>query len=121
IELIDMIQQEMEENPLLEVIRADAMDYVGSCSTQFGLVVLDLFIGRMVPPQFETELFWSRLSRLVKRPGMVMFNKMVFDEQTRLQSAQLQEVARKSFEKVTVRRIRGPVENHVLIGEHLKD
>ncbi|MBE0640609.1 MAG: hypothetical protein IH599_01155 [Bacteroidales bacterium] len=109
------------DDPLLEIVKADAQDYVTRCSNPFGLVIVDLFIGKDVPSQFEEDYFWSRLGRLVKSPGMLIFNKMVYDEQTRAQSAHLQDLAQKNFEQVRVRRIAGPWENHIIIGENVKE
>jgi hypothetical protein len=109
------------DDPRLEIVKADARDYVATCSSSYGLVIVDLFIGKDVPPQFEEEYFWSRLGRIVKKPGMLLFNKMVYDEASRAQSAHLQDLARKNFEQVRVRRIKGPWENHIIIGENAKE
>ena len=108
------------KDPLLEVVHADAHDYVSNCSKLFGLVVVDLYVGRDVPPECEEELFWAKLGHIVSKPGLLMFNKVVYDEETRAQASRLQGLAERYFDSMRVRRIIDTWENHIIIGENQK-
>lgn len=58
----------------LEVICADAEEYVKSTEEKFGLVIVDLFLDLLVPEQFFSLAFWNNVNHLLNRDGKVLFN-----------------------------------------------
>lgn len=111
----------LEEDNLLEIIHSDARDFVNHCEQVFGLIIVDLYVGRDVPEVFEQESFLRRLASLCARPGMLMFNKIVYDNQSRSQASRIQENLSRYFDETRTRRIKEKWENHVVIGENLKN
>lgn len=108
------------KDPLLEIVNMDAMEYVDQCENVFGLIIVDLYVGKDVPETFEQESFLRKLSGLVARPGMLMFNKIVHDEKTRSQASRVREHIERYFDETRIRRIKEKWENHIIIGENVK-
>ncbi len=61
--------------PAVEIIRDDASDFVERCTREYKLIVVDIYLDRFVPPQFETETFIRNLYRLLTPGGRLVFNK----------------------------------------------
>lgn len=61
--------------PALEIIRDDALAYVERCTQYFKLIVVDIYLDRFVPPQFENLGFIRDLYRILVPGGKVVFNK----------------------------------------------
>ncbi|MDX1603598.1 MAG: fused MFS/spermidine synthase [Salinimicrobium sediminis] len=64
----------IEEHQPLEIICADAEDFVNTTSGKFGLIIIDLFLDLRVPEKFFSQLFWQNISRLLRPEGKVLFN-----------------------------------------------
>ena len=64
----------IEEYGPLEIICADAEDFVRSGTGDFGLIIVDLFLDLQVPEQFFTPAFWNNISSLLMHHGKVIFN-----------------------------------------------
>jgi len=62
------------------LICADAQAYVMQCTEQFDLVIMDVFFDDLIPEQFETEDFLTRLKDLVKADGLLMYNRLAFNK-----------------------------------------
>lgn len=60
--------------PKLEIIEADAREYVKASTSTFDLIIIDLFIGLKVPGVFFTPLFWNNLLHKVRKQGTILFN-----------------------------------------------
>ncbi|HKR04065.1 MAG TPA: methyltransferase domain-containing protein [Bacteroidia bacterium] len=61
----------------LELICADALEFVQQCNSKFDLIVLDLFIDNKVPSQFESPGFLLALKKLMGNKSILLFNKIV--------------------------------------------
>jgi spermidine synthase len=61
----------------------DAGDFVERCNQQFDLIVVDLFVGAEVPPQFKQERFLRNLGRLLAPEGISFFNVAIHNEEVR--------------------------------------
>lgn len=59
----------------LEILQLDAMDFVNACNEKFKLIVVDIYVDNALPPQFEEESFFRRLSNCLEPGGKIVFNK----------------------------------------------
>lgn len=74
--VIDIAANEFQVVPStnLEIIRADAYDFIVDCTKQFDLVIIDLFIDTKVPQKFHSLEFWNSLSKTISPKGYFIFN-----------------------------------------------
>lgn len=70
---------DIEKYKSLQIVQADAFEYVQQCNDKFDLIVVDLFIGDTVPAAFASEEFISNLKRLSNEKCCVAYNKMTDD------------------------------------------
>jgi hypothetical protein len=61
----------------LNLVCADAFEFVQKCDSNFDLVVVDLFIDNKVPFQFESTEFFDALKKLMENPSILLFNKII--------------------------------------------
>ncbi|MGD0711833.1 MAG: methyltransferase domain-containing protein [Bacteroidales bacterium] len=62
------------------VINADAVDFMMQNKELFDLVVIDVYVDNLVPQSCETESFLKQVKKSLHINGLVVFNKMIFDE-----------------------------------------
>ena len=67
---------DIEKYKSLEIVQADAFEFVQQCNEKFDLIVVDLFVGDTVPTDFASEEFISNLKRLSNDKCCVAYNKM---------------------------------------------
>ena len=67
----------------------DAGAFVARCDQQFDLIVVDVFVGVEVPPQFKQEDFLSGLGRLLAPQGICFFNVAIHNQEVRIESQDL--------------------------------
>lgn len=61
----------------LEIVRADAFEWVHTAPTsQFGLIVVDLFVDLALPAGLQTTAFWQELRRILRPGGYILFNTL---------------------------------------------
>lgn len=70
----------------VQVVNADAIDYVVQCQEQFDLIVVDLFVDALVPPGAEQSGFLLRLAELLSPQGLLLFNRLMHSPGLREQS-----------------------------------
>ncbi len=73
----------------LELFETDARDFIRTCNRTFALVVTDVYINNRVPEAFETIDFLSDVKHCLQPGGKLVFNKLVTDEETRLEYERL--------------------------------
>jgi len=61
-------------SPNLTIHNSDAFEFVKQCSSQYDLVIVDLFIDNVVPPQFYSEEFCQNISNILSEKGSILFN-----------------------------------------------
>ena len=83
---------ELGRTPKLEIVCADALEYVRTSQRSFDLVVVDLFVDDRVPPQFRTRWFVRRAAELLRPGGLLAFN-VIDDTETARREADDVEVA----------------------------
>ena len=59
----------------LKIIETDAFDFVKNCNTKFDLVIFDIYINNEIPSQFETEVFFHSLKKVIAQNGTLIYNK----------------------------------------------
>jgi ubiquinone/menaquinone biosynthesis C-methylase UbiE len=67
---------DIEKYKSLQIVQADAFEFVQQCNEKFDLIVVDLFVGDTVPTDFSSEEFISNLKRLSNDKCCVAYNKM---------------------------------------------
>lgn len=60
----------------IELICADATEFVKNDKHKYELVIVDLFIDDIVPDAFEQKEFLLSLKKLLSENGLLMFNRM---------------------------------------------
>lgn len=60
----------------LDIICDDAFNFVKKCNSRFDLIIMDIFIDNVVPPQFETEDFLASVKKIMSRESLFIFNTM---------------------------------------------
>jgi len=58
----------------LEIVNADANEFVKSINVNYDMVIVDLFIDDHVPVDFYGESFWEQITRLLNKSGSFIFN-----------------------------------------------
>lgn len=67
----------LEDYGDVEVVVADAADFVRSCGERFDLVVVDLFVDATVPLAAEQDEFLLRLEKMLRPGGLLLFNRLM--------------------------------------------
>src|SRR5690606_31610522 len=67
-------QFNIERHAPLEIVCDDALEFVKHPPSQYGLVIIDIFIDLAVPPQFFTSEFMENIYKLLEPGGEVLFN-----------------------------------------------
>lgn len=67
---------DIEKYKSLQIVQADAFEFVQQINEKFDLIVVDLFVGDTVPADFSSEEFISNLKRLSNDKCCVAYNKM---------------------------------------------
>ena len=70
----------------LQILQMDAMDFVNACNEKFKLIIVDIYVDNALPPQFEEESFFRRLSNCLEPGGKIVFNKFA-DSNAKLSEA----------------------------------
>ncbi len=60
----------------IEILCADAYQYVAQSKNRFDLIIVDLFIDSTVPSAFNQRLFSENLKNLLTDSGLLLFNRM---------------------------------------------
>jgi len=60
------------------IVCDNGYNYVLNTSNKFDLVVIDAFIDRKVPDEFETKTFLLALKNILNNNGVVIFNKVIY-------------------------------------------
>lgn len=75
-EIIKIAQEEfqLQPNNNLDIVCEDALKYINQDSTQFDLIIIDLFIDTKVPEQFLELSFWEVVLKRKAVNGALLFN-----------------------------------------------
>lgn len=90
------------------LICADAHLFTQQCNDQFDLVIMDVFFDDLIPEEFESEDFLNRLKALTKPDGLLMYNRLAFNERDIKQTKKFYESSFSNvFEQGTFLEVRG--------------
>lgn len=67
----------------LTIYTADAYPFVMSTSQKFDLIAVDLFLDEMVPEIFDEADFAKRLKRILRKDGLIIWNRLASESKFR--------------------------------------
>lgn len=70
---------DMDQYPALEIIHADAFDFVSTSENKYDLIISDLFVEANVPAVFASPEYLSNLKRISNSQSCLIYNKMTED------------------------------------------
>lgn len=76
--IIEIARKDFEiyRYPNLVITNSDALDFVSQTQSGFDLVIVDLFIGNVVPEKFTEDSFIAPLADHITEGGWLIFNVM---------------------------------------------
>lgn len=74
--IIDIAKNEfnLKESENLQIICADALQFMASTTSHFDLIIIDLFVDIEVPPPFLDLNFWNDVTKACAPNGTILFN-----------------------------------------------
>lgn len=87
------------------VVNADAVDFMMQNKDLFDLVVIDVYIDNLVPQSCESESFLKQVKKSLRNKGLVVFNKMIFDDVTERSAKQLFDTFSRVMGNCTIHKI----------------
>jgi spermidine synthase len=60
----------------INLVCADAYQFVMGCKEKFDLIAVDVFLDDMIPASFEKDDFLARLATLLSPEGIVVYNRL---------------------------------------------
>ena len=108
----------LSEYKNLEIKIADAFKWVqksggSNHQTKFDLILIDLYLGRKVPEEMESEKFLSAIKKLLTNKGTVIFNFLRTKEK-KLEFQEFLDKAEKIYRQIKVIK---PVANYLVIAQ----
>lgn len=64
----------------LEIVEADAIQFVKEAIGKWDMVIVDLFVDEQVPWGAETESFLQKVAELLAKGGLLFFNRLMHTE-----------------------------------------
>lgn len=62
------------------VICIDALEYIKTCSQQFDLVAIDIFIDDQIPSAFESIQFLESVKKVLSPNALLMYNQLTYND-----------------------------------------
>lgn len=75
----------------LNIVQADAYDFVCTSPDRYDLVIIDLFVDAIVPEIFASPQFLTHLRRVTSEASCIIYNKMTEDSAHKQEFAELSE------------------------------
>ena len=101
----------------LEIIEADAADFMAKNTRSFDLVIVDVYVDFEVPVSCETSEFVSGMEKCLNTGGMMLFNKLIYNHKARKEAAELEKKFETLNGKISVIKVRESVVNKVIVLE----
>lgn len=86
----------------VEVVIEDAMKFVKRQTKKgrkYDLILVDMYVGDTIPEKFTTPIFYNLIKKLLEKKGVVVINRLYYDEKRKLAERTLQDL-KKIFSKV---------------------
>lgn len=101
----------------IEVVCADAFEFVQQCPQKFDLIAVDLFIDDVVPSVFETQAFLEALKTLMTEKSILLYNRLTYNQRfERLTTEFFEQSFKKVFPQADFIELSG---NKMLLNTHL--
>jgi len=65
---------DISEDQKLEILCADALEFMAKNNKEFDLIIIDLFVDTEMPDSFFSESFWNNITKSTGQNGSVLFN-----------------------------------------------
>lgn len=101
----------------IQVVCADAFEFVQQCSQKFDLIAVDLFIDDIVPSVFESLAFLEALKPLISENGRLLYNRLTYNQKfEKLTTEFFEQSFKKVFPQADFIELSG---NKMLLNTHL--
>jgi len=90
---------QLNKYPNLSIHIEDATQYVEKTTSQYDLIIIDLFKGINVPEKFYSLLFFSQIKTLLTTNGILIFNFVAYNYETKELVKKIRENLQKVFNK----------------------
>ncbi len=64
----------------VKIVIEDAHRFIEKEKEKYDLILVDIYIGDKIPRKFETEKFIKIINKLLRKNGIVIFNRLYYDE-----------------------------------------
>lgn len=101
----------------LELFEEDAVAFMERNQKSFDLVIVDVYIDFEVPESCETAIFVNDLARSLKPGGMILFNKLVYNHEAKIQVKELHDKFKKMDGNTQLIKVKDNVVNRIIVYE----
>lgn len=115
--IIDMAEKHFKVSELgeMNIIHADAVDFIIRNDKKYDLVVVDVYLDNDVPAECETNIFVENLGKALNDGGLLIFNKLVYNKDIELSAKDLYSKFQNILGETKLYKIRDNWENWMLI------
>jgi spermidine synthase len=99
----------------LEIIEADAAEYLEAEISQYDLIIIDVYVDILVPDSCESIDFVQDVDRCLKPGGMALFNKMIYNREAAKQAVALETKFNTLAGELEVLKIREGLVNKMMV------
>lgn len=108
----------LDEVKNLEIVIADAFEFVLKTKTKYDLIIIDIFQDTAMPNFLFETFFTNRVCSLLKNHGFILFNTMLLHESQNLRNKKyVSEFFKSQFQIKTIPRVE--VHNELIVIEKL--
>lgn len=108
----------LDEVKNLEIVIADAFEFVLKTKTKYDLIIIDIFQDTAMPNFLFETFFTNRVCSLLKNHGFILFNTMLLNESQNLRNKKyVSEFFKSEFQIKTIPRVE--VHNELIVIEKL--
>lgn len=100
-----------------KVVVQDALLFVAECHEQFDLIMVDIFNDFRIPEKFNTIAFLQSLIGILSKNGVVYYNRLCYDYQSKEENKQFETLFKNLFSKTEVVKTRHFSKNRVYVGK----
>jgi spermidine synthase len=101
----------------VKIIEADALEYIQTETKNYDLIVVDVYVDINVPESCESMPFLRTLEACLKPGGMLLFNKLIYNNEAAKQAKELEKKFGNLAGEMKVLKIREKLVNKVLVFE----
>ena len=103
----------------MDLIEADAAEYVAGENNTFDLLIVDVYVDFEVPESCEQQGFIDKLERCINPGGILVFNKLIYNHQARLEAEELRKKFKSLPGKTRLIKVRENVLNMLIVYEKM--